>query len=256
MILGHLGRSRQMALLAAGVLLGREKESALAHAVSCRRCRVELEELRALVSLVERDPLRDGEPSVPLAVLTRSVEREVERILVPGGRPRGWLVVVPAAAAVLVVGLLVPALIARFRPAPPAAAIAAPPPAVSTEALDRLERNLVREHAARYLTEAGDVLVAVAATSVDCDPPAGRVDLGPVPEQSRDLLARRALLVEADREAVASARAVLDDVERALREVAELPSCVRRRDLEHLRREVDRRQLLMRIRLMTRELEG
>lgn len=248
MILGHLGRSRQMALLAAGVLLGREKESALAHAVSCRRCRVELEELRALVSLVERDPLRDGEPSVPLAVLTRSVEREVERILVPGGRPRGWLVVVPAAAAVLVVGLLVPALIARFRPAPPAA--------VSTEALDRLERNLVREHAARYLTEAGDVLVAVAATSVDCDPPAGRVDLGPVPEQSRDLLARRALLVEADREAVASARAVLDDVERALREVAELPSCVRRRDLEHLRREVDRRQLLMRIRLMTRELEG
>jgi len=254
-ILGHLGRSRQMALLAAGVLLGREKESALAHAVSCRRCRVELEELRALVSLVERDPLRDGEPSVPLAVLTRSVEREVERILVPGGRPRGWLVVVPAAAAVLVVGLLVPALIARFRPAPPAAATA-PPPAVSTEALDRLERNLVREHAARYLTEAGDVLVAVAATSVDCDPPAGRVDLGPVPEQSRDLLARRALLVEADREAVASARAVLDDVERALREVAELPSCVRRRDLEHLRREVDRRQLLMRIRLMTRELEG
>ncbi len=57
-------------------------------------------------------------------------------------------------------------------------------------------------------------------------------------------------------EAVASARGVLDDVEMALREVADLPSCVKRSDVERVRREVDERQLLMRIRLMTRELEG
>jgi hypothetical protein len=41
-----------------------------------------------------------------------------------------------------------------------------------------------------------------------------------------------------------------------LREVADLPSCVKRADVERVRREVDERQLLMRIRLMTRELEG
>ena len=53
-----------------------------------------------------------------------------------------------------------------------------------------------------------------------------------------------------------TAIAVIDDVELALREVADLPSCVRRRDVERLRQEVQERQLLMRIRLMTRELEG
>jgi hypothetical protein len=49
---------------------------------------------------------------------------------------------------------------------------------------------------------------------------------------------------------------VLDEVELALREVAVLPSCVKRGDVERLRQQVERRQLLMRIRLMTRELEG
>jgi hypothetical protein len=62
--------------------------------------------------------------------------------------------------------------------------------------------------------------------------------------------------VEAGGEAVASAQGVLDDVEMALRDVAELPSCVKRRDVERVRHEVERRQLLMRIRVMTRELEG
>jgi hypothetical protein len=82
------------------------------------------------------------------------------------------------------------------------------------------------------------------------------VDVGEAPDRSRKLLARRALLVEGRPEAVASARAVLDEVELALREVAELPSCVRRRDVQRLRQDFDRRQLHMRIRLMTRELEG
>jgi len=115
---------------------------------------------------------------------------------------------------------------------------------------------MAREHAARYLSEAQDVLLAVEATEEDCDRADGRVDVGEAPGRSRDLLARRALLVEGRPEAVASARAVLDDVELALREVADLPSCVRRRDVQRLRQDLERRQLHMRIRLMTRELEG
>ena len=124
------------------------------------------------------------------------------------------------------------------------------------EVLDRLERNMAREHAARYLSDAQDVLLAVAATQVDCVRENDRIDVGEAPDRSRQLLARRALVVESQPEAVASARAVLDEVELALREVAELPSCVRRRDVRRLRQEIDRRQLHMRIRLMTRELEG
>jgi hypothetical protein len=98
--------------------------------------------------------------------------------------------------------------------------------------------------------------VTVAATGVDCDREDERLDVGRAPERSRELLERRALVVGGGGEAVASARGVLDEVELALREVAVLPSCVKRGDVERLRQQVERRQLLMRIRLMTRELEG
>jgi len=131
---------------------------------------------------------------------------------------------------------------------------AAPPPAGSEEALARLERNVAREHAARYLSEASELLVSVSATGLDCDRRDDKLDVGEAPERSRALLERRRLVLES--EAVVSAQGVLDDVELALREVADLPSCVRRRDVERVRQQVERRQLLMRIRLMTRELEG
>jgi hypothetical protein len=195
-----------------------------------------------------------------VAFLVGRVQREVEQALVPAGRPRWWLVALPAAAAVLALAVLVPVIVARLRPAPGATHAEIPPaeasPLLTEDALARIERNLAREHAARYLSEAGEVLVSVASTGIDCDPGDERLDVGQAPERSRELLERRALVVRGGGEAVASARGVLDDVELALREVADLPSCVRRRDVERLRREVEDRQLLMRIRLMTRELEG
>jgi len=259
-MLFHLRMRRRVSLLAAGVLEGRERDEALAHVGTCRDCGQEYEELRAVVAAMEEDPLREADPDVPVSVVVARVEREVGRALVPDASPRWWLVALPAAAAALAAALLVPALVGRSRP-PVAPARAAIPPSeagalLTQEALDRIERNLAREQAARYLSEAGDVLVAVAATGVDCDEVDGRLDVGRAPERSRELLERRQLLVQAGAEAIAPARGVLDDVELTLREVADLPSCAKRRDMERLRHEVDRRQLLMRIRLMTRELEG
>ena len=259
-LLDHLRLRRLVSLLAAGVLEGREREETLAHVEACARCRTELDELRAVVDAMKADPLREAEPPVPLAFLVGRVEREVERSLVPAGRPRWWLVALPAAAAVLAVAALVPSFVARLRTSPEAARAAIPPaeasPLLTEDALARIERNLAREHAVRYLSEAGEVLVAVAATGVDCDRADERLDVGQAPERSRELLERRTLVVRGGGEAVASAQGVLDDVELALREVADLPSCVKRGDVERLRQEVERRQLLMRIRLMTRELEG
>ncbi len=259
MILAHFRRRRLVSLLAAGVLEGREREEALAHVAECPRCREEHDALRAVVAAMEADPLREAEPGVPLAFLVARVERDVERALVPRGRPRWWLVTLPAAAAVLAAAVLVPAIVARLRPPqtthaeiPPAEAS----PLLTEDTIARIERNLAREHAARYLSEAGEVLVAVAAPGIDCDRADERLDLGRAPDRSRELLERRTMVVRGGGEAVASARGVLDEVELALREVADLPSCVRRRDVERLRREVEERQLLMRIRLMTRELEG
>ena len=211
---------------------------------------------------MEEDPLREAEPGVPLPLLVARVEREIERALVPERRPRALLLALPAAAAILAALLLLPRFVLPPRPAGEATRAQIPPaeasPLVTEDALARIERNLAREHAVRYLNEAGEVLVTVAATGADCDRADERLDVGRAPERSRELLERRALAVGAGAgdEAVASARSVLDDVELTLREVAELPSCVKRGDVERVRREVDERQLLMRIRLMTRELEG
>jgi hypothetical protein len=130
---------------------------------------------------------------------------------------------------------------------------------VSDVALARLERNLAREQAARYLSEAQDVLVNVAATPPDCEreeEPGRRVDLAAESARSRELLARRALLVEEDEAGVASARPVLDDVHDMLREVAALPNCTRPADVLRVRQALEKRQLLMKMRLMERELLG
>jgi len=257
MMLAHLRLRRRVALLAAGVLDGRERDETRAHVDSCARCRREYTELRALVGAMEADPLRSAAPEMPVSVLIDRVEQRLDRAEVVRPAPAvGWRLALPAAAAAaLTLVLLGTELLPRLGPER-AAPTPVPAAALPAEVLDRLERNMAREHAARYLSEAQDVLLAVTATEADCDRENDRVDVGEAPDRSRELLARRVLLVEGRPEAVASARTVLDEVELTLREVADLPSCVRRRDVERLRREIDRRQLHMRIRLMTRELEG
>ena len=260
MILAHLRLRRRVSLLAAGLLEGREREQALAHLAACARCRADHEALTALVAELERDPLRTAEPEIPAALLAARVLRTLDERRAPARRPRAFLIALPAAAALVAAALVVPALVGRLRPQPRAAHVTIPPAEASTlmseDALARIERNVAREQAARYLNEAGEVLVTVAATGVDCDHADDRLDVGEAPERSRELLEKRRLVVDPGGEAVASARGVLNDVESALRQVAELPSCVKRRDVEQVQKDVEARQLLMRIRLMTRELEG
>jgi hypothetical protein len=258
-MLAHLRLRRRLSLLAAGLSEGREREETLAHVAVCARCRAELAELGAVVAALEADPLRRREVELDAAVIAARVVRDVERAQVPA-RPRAWLVALPAAAALVAAALSLPTLVRHFRPEPVAIRATIPPADASAlltdEALARIERNIAREQAARYLNEAGEVLVSVAATGIDCDRADDRLDVGQAPERSRELLEKRRLVVDAGGEAVASARGVLDDVELALRQVAELPSCVKRRDVEQLQQAVEQRQLLMRIQLLTRELEG
>jgi hypothetical protein len=117
------------------------------------------------------------------------------------------------------------------------------------------ERVVAREQAARYLGEASDVLVTVAARPRRCRKGHDHVDIGEEAQRSRELLARRSLL-HVDEAAVASAQPVLDDVEQVLREVASLDACARRLDLQAINRQIERRHLLLKIDLMARELQG
>ena len=128
---------------------------------------------------------------------------------------------------------------------------------LSEDALARLERNVAREHTARYLERGRRAAGVGRGHRSRLRPPARPARRGRgAREEPRAAREAAGWWSNAGGEAVASAQGVLDDVELALREVADLPSCVKRRDVERVREQVERRQLLMRIRLMTRELEG
>ena len=130
------------------------------------------------------------------------------------------------------------------------------PVADSADAIRRLEHTLERERAAHYLSDAQDVLVTVASAPQRCARRRSAVEVGPEAERSRELLARRRLFVETDAASTVVARDVFDDVEEMLREVAALDACARPQDLEAIRGEIARRHLLMKIDLVTRELQG
>jgi hypothetical protein len=251
--------ARRVSLLAAGALEGSQRAATLAHVDGCAACRADLTAVRDVVGLLERDPARGEEPPLPLGLLLARVQAR----LAEGdaaGRPRAarWtkaLVPLGAAAAAAVVALATLRSSATRTPVPETPA---PPPqaAVAEEALRRLEASVARENAVRYLSDAQDVLVTVAATPLACERKRRHVDVGEEARRSRELLARRALLVETDRAEMAGARPVLEDVSDMLREVAALEACSRPEALLAIQRQMSRQRLLMKIDLMTRELQG
>lgn len=259
MIFEHLRRRRLVTLLGAGVLTGAERQAAQEHLERCARCRAEHEQLRALLLRLELDPGREAEPSVPLPVLVQLVTARVESRL---GGPRaqwGWpLVALPAAAAVgLAVAFVIPRVLPHFTVGPTDRALASrEAPQVPAESLDRLDRALAREQAARYLNEAQDVLVTVAATPPHCARGRKQLDVSDEARRSRGLLERRALYAEALDDHAPSAQPVLHDVERVLREVAALEDCSRPEELLAIHRELEEGRLLMKLTLVQRELLG
>jgi hypothetical protein len=259
--LGHGRWRQQTALHAAGALEGPARAALLAHLERCPRCTQDLAEMRAALDLVAQDPLPDAPMPIPVRALVTRVQARLDEAR---RAPAAWR---PAWAGAALAALLVAALLGRevLRTSGPRGASPAPPPSsaaameampVSPEALSRLEHTLERERAARYLTEAGDVLVTVASAPQRCTRRAHAVEVGEEAQRSRELLARRRLFLEIDAPSVVAARDVLDDVEEMLRQVAALDPCARPQDLEAIRGEIARRRLLMKIDLMTRELQG
>jgi hypothetical protein len=257
------GRSRRRtALLALDALDAPEAERARAHAAGCASCGRDLEEMRAALALVSADPRREAEPPVPLGALVARVQARLDEA---PARTAAWRPLL--AGAGLLAAVVVAAVGGRslLRPEPAASpetvatsasSSEAGPVADSAAAVRRIETTLERERAARYLSEAQDVLVTVASAPQHCVRRRNAVEVGPEAQRSRELLARRRLFVETDAPSTVVARDVLDDVEEMLREVAALDACARPQDLEAIRGEIARRRLLMKIDLVTRELQG
>ena len=97
-------------------------------------------------------------------------------------------------------------------------------------------------------------LVQVRAAA-DCpDSTKDNVDVTREAQTSRKLLKRRAALVSGSGETLLAARGVLEEVEGLLQQVAELPQCTRRSDVDAIARRVDSRNLLMKIDMVAQEL--
>lgn len=257
---------QKVSLLAAGALQAAEMPAVEAHVAGCAGCRADLEESRALFATLLDDPVRLAQPPLAVSALRARVEARLDETSAPvfgAAVPRLlWAGVAAALVVALVAAMALrgtapaavgPDVAAGQVPTPPALADSAP--AVSDQALTRMERTVAREQAARYLGEAQDVLVTVTAAPRKCQRGEARVDVADEARRSRDLLARRATL-DLDVAAADSAGPVLDDVERALREVASLEGCARRGTLLALHKDMERRRLLMKMDLMARELEG
>jgi anti-sigma-K factor RskA len=256
----HERERQRVSLLAAGALAGAEAaaeiEAAHRHLAGCAQCRADHESLRAMLRAM---PAVEPEAQ-PLAPLVADVRTRIAAQQAPAATARlPWrAILVPlAAAAALAAWLVLPPLVRRVHD--PGLAVTAVPArqqqrqiVLSPDSMERLERNLSREHAARYLSEAQDLLVSVAETLPRCTRK-GHVDVGDEAARSRALLSSRAFLVD-DSEALASVRPVLDDVDNVLREVAALEACARRSQIDSISAALTSRRLLMKIDLMAREL--
>lgn len=250
----------RVSLLAAGCLDGAEREATLHHLDGCAECRREHAGAVAVLEILAADPARDAETPIAVEFLVKRVEARLSAV--QRSRPYRWGLLATslgiAAAVVVVVFYVVPptttSIVARFVPANAPAAAQPETVAMDEDELRRVERRVAREQAVRYLNEAQDVLVTMAAVQRPCTEQHDHVQVGDEARRSRELLAQRALLVELEEDGLASARPVLEDVEHVLREVAALASCARGGDVARVQRELTRGRLLMKIRLMSREL--
>jgi hypothetical protein len=228
----------------------------------CGSCQAEFAELSRLASTLQADAALDRPLPISSAALRTRVLARLRTTSTERAPLRAWNPA-PAMAALGLVGMGIFAGLLVTRSSRTAVApvqtnaplLASADTAVNDAAFyERLEKTHTRANAARYLAEAQDILVQVRAAA-DCpDSPKDSVDVAAEAQTSRTLLRRRAALVSGSQETLLAAQGVMEEVEGILQQVAELPKCTRRKDVDAIARTVDQRNLLMKIDLVAQEL--
>src|SRR5439155_9152254 len=117
--------------------------------------------------------------------------------------------------------------------------------------------RLARRGAARYLRDSRALLVNLVGPAVPCRKTGGQYDITLAKERSRQLL-RRMNLYEGGLGALEDQRlsTLVRQLESVLMQVAALDDCASARQIHDLREQIETRQILLRIDLVTREMEG
>jgi hypothetical protein len=255
----HRRWSRRLALLAAGALDEPERARVETHVGRCPTCALEVADYRHVWSAWAEEPSATAD--LPEGAAERLRIQVARRLDALGARPersepRVRPLALAAVATFTVAAVTLSLWYGRIGGNGIPRVEAEPTVHASAVALERMESRLARDRAARYLVEARDVLVHLASEAPHCDRRGRRVDVEAETQRSRDLLARRALIVDPSTPEMASARNVLEEVERTLRDVAALDPCADPEALLELRRDLTRGRLLMKIDLVSQELMG
>src|SRR5262249_17375525 len=118
-----------------------------------------------------------------------------------------------------------------------------------------IQDRLARRGAERYLTDGRALLVNLVGPAEPCRRADGQFDVTLEKEKSRQLL-RRKNLYEGELDTLGDQRlaTLMRQLEAVLMQVTSLDDCASARQIHDLREQIEARQILLRIDLVTREL--
>lgn len=244
-------------------------EACRRHLAGCGTCAAELETLSLLDGSLRAEEAYPRESEVRWETFARRiVERATApapgagariaaalRALMPKAPASGWgLRPAWVAASLLVVTGAVAAMMMMSNgevgtpEGGPAARVEMP-----EGNIDNLTVALARQNTERYLNETRAVLVTLLDVNIHCEK--GRVDVSAERAKATELLRRQRLVAaELNRLPLARAQDVCSELERLLLEISTLADCTRDDDIQTLRDVVEKRQILVRMELLTQEL--
>jgi len=255
--------------LSCGLLDETQAADCRRHIASCTACSAEASRLARLTSALTPEAAFPRESEVDWSRFTR------DTVALATAQPPGMLArfgawisqwnlgAAPAwaAAAALLVAVSAAVIMMDRGPAPPEIASVptgmegSPDDSVfmSEPSIDHLTLNLARENTSRYLTETRAVLVTLLDVNIHCEK--GKVDISAERAKAGELLRRQRLIAaELHRLPLARAKEVCGDLERLLLEISSLADCTRDDEIQTLRDVVDKRQILVRMELLSQEL--
>jgi len=231
------------------------------HIEGCPACRAEVEAVKRILdeAAAGRAEVREALASVdwaalPAVIADRAFAEARKPESVRSAEPiRGvsWLFRLKPALAGLVAGLAVGAAAMYL-------ALRAPGPRpdgrggyfASQDFLDRAELEMARRSTLDYLRKSQYLLLDVFESHAD-----GAAAFRP--ERTKDLLARKKYLnAQLEKVQMAKAKAICDQIEMLFLELAAVSETLTEADLERIRGFVEERQLLLKINLVSRELES
>jgi hypothetical protein len=231
-----------------GELAPPQEAAAAAHLQSCARCGADYARLQQVLGVVDADVLSAAEEPPP------SFERTVWARLEPRLQKerRGWLSWMAASPAPLGLAAAVLVLVGAaffagraLSPRPPAA-----PPADTAIAGEEIREGILLVDLGEHLDHSQMVLVELASS-----PEHDSVDISGERARAAELLANNRLYRQTAQETGNMVLSqLLDEIERVLTEIAASPERLSPQDLADVRRRIESRDLLFKVRVVSSEV--